>query len=66
LIDLVPANHRREQAPCRHIPLNSEGETLNTLYCTGTADEIEVAVAEWLNAEIQLLKKAKEPLGLGS
>jgi hypothetical protein len=63
LIELVPANGRREQAPCRHIPLNDEGETLDLLYRTGTEEEIDAAVAKWLKAEIQILEKAKQNAG---
>jgi len=66
LIQLTPANRRLEQAPCRHIPLNDEGETLDSLYNTGTDDEVETAVAQWLKAEIGLLEEAREnPSRLG-
>jgi hypothetical protein len=60
LMQLVPANRRLEQAPCRHIPLNDEGETLDSLYSTGTDDEVEAAVVKWLRAEIRVLEKARE------
>jgi hypothetical protein len=60
LMQLVPANRRREQSPCRQIPLNGEGETLDSLYRTGTTDEIEAALAEWLKAEIRVLEKVRE------
>jgi len=60
LMQLVPANRRLEQAPCRHIPLNDEGETLDSLYNTATDDEVEAAVVKWLRAEIRVLKKARE------
>ena len=60
LIQVTPANRRLEQAPCRHIPLSDEGETLDSLYRTGTEDEVEAAVAKWLKAEIQVLENARE------
>ena len=60
LMQLVPANRRLERAPCRHIPLNDEGETLDSLYNTATDDEVEAAVVKWLRAEIRVLKKARE------
>jgi hypothetical protein len=60
LMQLVPANRRLEQAPCRHIPLNDEGETLDSLYHTGTDDEVETAVAKWLRAGIRVLENARE------
>lgn len=58
LTELAPTSRRREQVPCRHIPLNDEGETLDSLYRTATDDEIETAVVKWLKAEIQRLEKA--------
>jgi hypothetical protein len=60
LIELAPANRRLEQAPCRHIRLNDEGETLDSLYRTATEEEVEAAVAKWLKAEIRVLEKARE------
>lgn len=59
LRQFVPADRRGEQAPCRHIPLNAEGETLDSLYRTGTPDEIEAAVAEWLRGKIPELEKVQ-------
>ncbi len=60
LIQLTPANRRLEQAPCRHIPLNDEGETLDSLYNTANDAEVEGAVVKWLRAEIRVFKKARE------
>lgn len=57
LMEFVPADSSRERIPCRHIPLNDRGETLDSLYRTGTQDEIEAAVAKWLKAEIRALEK---------
>lgn len=52
LISLVPTELIHAQAPCRHIPLNAEGETLDWLYRTATAEEIDAAVQKWLETEI--------------
>ena len=60
LMQFVPVNRRREQSPCRHIPLNVEGETLDSLYRSATSDEIEAVVVEWLKARIPALEKAHE------
>jgi hypothetical protein len=60
LIQLAPANRRMGQAPCRHIPLNDEGETLDSLYNTANDAEVEAAVVKWLRAEIRVLGKARE------
>ena len=48
LLDFVPKQSRHEAIPCRHIPLNDIGETLNTLYSTGTNEEIQETLREWL------------------
>ena len=57
LIDFVPDTYRKEEIPCRHIPLNQSGETLHTLYSTATMDEIEGTLRQWLAAEIVRLER---------
>ena len=52
----VPAEHREAQVPCRHIPLNERGETVDSLYRTGTHEELETALQKWLLARIKELK----------
>ena len=56
LIDLVPKNRRSEEIPCRFIQLNAKGETIDSLYRCGTAQELETAMAEWLHKTINELK----------
>ena len=48
LLDYVPNQSGQETVPCRHIPLNERGETLATLYSTGTNEEIQLILREWL------------------
>jgi hypothetical protein len=55
LMQFVPGDKRVEKAPCRHIPLTSRGETLLHLYRGGTEQEIEEALAIWLEKEIAKL-----------
>jgi hypothetical protein len=55
LMQLVPPSERAQKIPCRHIPLTSQGETLDSLYATGTQQEIEEALAGWLRVMIQRL-----------
>jgi hypothetical protein len=59
LMQFVPAGHKRERIPCRFIPLNEDKETLDSLYRTGTAEEIEAAVVKWLKTEIHTLTRTK-------
>lgn len=56
LIDFVPADCRSERIPCRHIPLNAQGFTIDTYYRLGTQEEVEAAVAIWLRANIERLQ----------
>jgi hypothetical protein len=56
LLQLVPPDRNEEEIPCRHIPLNKQGETIDSLYRTGTQEELEAAVAEWLRATIRALE----------
>jgi hypothetical protein len=57
LTQLVPAEMREQEVPCRFIPLNDKGQTVDWLYRTGTQIELEEAVREWLQREISRLEK---------
>jgi len=56
---LVPADQAAKQFPCRHIPLNEQGETLDSLYGSGSQERVESAVANWLRAKISELQDAE-------
>jgi len=53
---LVPLNACEERVPCRHIPLNDRGETLDSLYRSATQAEIEAALTKWLKRKISELE----------
>jgi len=53
LMPLVPEAARDQETPCNHIPLTRSGDTLESLYRTGTQREIEAALGSWLRATIQ-------------
>jgi hypothetical protein len=59
LQQFVPESFREQRTPCRYIPLNEEHESVASLYRTGTQDELEAAVTEWLKATIKKLEKEK-------
>lgn len=59
LAPLFPENARGEDIPCDHIPLTKRGETLESLYRTGTQQEIEDALGIWLRATIKKLEAEK-------
>ena len=60
LLDLVPKQSRHEAIPCRHIPLNQSDETLDTLYSTGTNEEIQETLREWLMKTIAGLEQINQ------
>lgn len=59
LIQLVPPEFRSAQIPCRHIPFDSSGETLDSLYRYGDQVEIEQVVGGWLRATIKRLEEER-------
>ena len=62
LMQLVPSECREQKIPCRHIPLNKHGETIDSFYRTGTQQELNEAMIEWLRDTIRKLEleKARE------
>jgi hypothetical protein len=61
LMTFVPTQCRYERVPCRHIPLNDAGESLDSLYRTGTIEEIEQTLESWLLENIHQLEQPREP-----
>jgi hypothetical protein len=57
LIALVPAHKLKEKVPCRHIPLNDVGETVETLYRWGTLDDAKLVLGNWLLRTINKIKR---------
>lgn len=59
LTQLVPHEFRSARIPCRHIPFNVLGETLDSLYQVGNQNEIEETAGNWLRATIQRLEEER-------
>ena len=59
LMQLVPLEKRGAKVPCRYIQLNDRGETIESLYRSGTQDELESALRAWLTHEIENLENAQ-------
>lgn len=55
----VPTDSRNEKVPCRHITLNIEGYTIDTLYRLGTQEELEEAMSAWLRKTIHRLERER-------
>ncbi|MBZ5665396.1 MAG: hypothetical protein LAO30_12400 [Acidobacteriia bacterium] len=56
LMQLVPPEHRERDIPCRFIPLNDKGQTVDSLYRTGTPEEMVEALRNWLQREIRRIE----------
>ena len=61
LAQFVPSDCQGEKIPCRHIPLNDAGLTIDTYYRLGTHVEVETAVAAWLRKKIHELEREPNP-----
>lgn len=61
LTDFVPSDKLCADVPCRHIPLNSAGQTIDELYQRSSQIEAEEAVARWLRAAIAKLEQERGP-----
>ena len=58
LMQFVPNELREKKIACRHIPLNTEGDTLDSLYHWAYEPEIETAMRRWLVLTIQRLESS--------
>lgn len=65
LMQLVPADCRSERIPCRYIPFNAAGETLDSMYRWGEQHEIEETVENWLRTTIAKLEEERSAAHLG-
>ncbi len=61
LTQLVPENLRNKKIPCRYIPLNERGETIDSFYRSGTRNELEEAFGRWLRVTIRNLEERNSP-----
>jgi|KBSMisStaDraftv2_1062788.scaffolds.fasta_scaffold75881_3 hypothetical protein len=62
LMDLVPDDRRGENVPCRHIPLNEDGDTIASLARDGAKQgRIEAEVRSWLVKTIARFERTTTP-----
>ena len=66
LIGFVPAKYQESKFPCRKIPLNAQGETLESLYPTSTCREIEATLEGWLREKIHELEEQEKKVATAS
>src|ERR1700724_2884661 len=57
LMKFVPGEVQSESSPCRFIPLNEEGETIDYFYRCSTQLEMEEALAGWLRNQITRIEQ---------
>ncbi len=53
LMRFVPLRRRSARVPCRYIPLNEAGETVDGLYRYASQPELEEVVGNWLKGAIR-------------
>jgi len=58
LIDFVPRDKQTEKLPCHAIPLNADGDTVDSL--EGNQSKLEDALKEWMRAKIGELEAERE------
>lgn len=63
LMAFIPPDATERRAPCRYIPLNEKGETIDSFYRFGTHEELEAAVTSWLKHAISELELAPKATG---
>jgi hypothetical protein len=56
LAGFIPEEARDQDYACRFIPLNANGENLDTLYRCANQEELEAAVKHWLQNVISHLE----------
>lgn len=59
LTKLAPHNLRSKKTPCRYIPLNENGETLDSLYRSNSQEETEFVVQKWLKTKVAQLERER-------
>lgn len=59
LLDFVDPDHRNEAIPCHHIPLNTDGETIEELELRDNQAKLEHEVSSWLRARINEIEQER-------
>ena len=57
LINYVHPRYKDTKLPCHFIPLNAEGDTIDSLQQTGNLEKLEQLLLAWLDNQIQGLKQ---------
>jgi len=68
LIEYVHPVRKDLNLPCHFVPLNAEGETINSLVRQGDLERLEEVLAQWIDATIKRLEqeqKHEPPTSIG-
>src|SRR5437762_1144613 len=57
LFKFVPVTQCATLMPCHHIPLNRNGDTIASLYRSGTQQQLDAAFHQWLRSTIEKSEK---------
>ena len=66
LYDLVPEQSHEQNVPCHFIPLNGQGETIDSMERQYNQLELEEAVKNWLRSTIKKLEQERTVQKAGS
>jgi hypothetical protein len=59
LSDFVPNESQDQRVPCHHIPITSDGETVDTMERTCNQAELEEALKNWLREAIRRIEQER-------
>ena len=59
LLDFVSPEHRTADVPCHHIPLNTDGDTIEDLEQQDNQAKLEREVGDWLRARIKQIQEER-------
>jgi hypothetical protein len=57
LLELAPPESRTSQIPCRQIPLNEQGETVESIAATRATTYLEEQLTQWMEKTARQLKR---------
>lgn len=59
LLDFVDPKNRTQAVPCHHIPLNTDGDTIEDLELQDNQAKLEREVSAWLRARINEIEQER-------
>jgi hypothetical protein len=63
LLNFVDPEHRAEEVPCHHIPLDESGETIEDLELEDNQAKLESGMKQWLRAKISEIEEERAKQG---